>query len=73
LKETSNYSDEIMLLHLLLTGIRTFKEKHHVGKLMLLCKNLFQQCEDVCKKYEYDILDEAMNENPKMVSLLPLV
>jgi flagellar biosynthesis regulator FlaF len=73
LRETSNYSDETMLLHLLLTGIRTFKESYHVDKLMVFCKNLFQQCDEICKKYEIDILDEAMNENPKMVSILPLV
>ena len=73
LREISNYSDELMLQHLLLTGIRIFKELYHIDKLMVFCKNLFKQCNDICKKYEIDILDEAMNENPKMVSQLPLV
>ena len=73
MRKTMNYSDETILLNLLLTGIRTFKEPHHIDKLMLFCKNLFQQCDDICKKYEFDILDEAMNENPKIVQLLPLV
>jgi hypothetical protein len=72
LKKMDNYSDEKMLYHMLLAGIRTFKKHYYIEKMMIFCKNIFKDCNEICQKYEMDTLDEAINENPMMTSILPL-